>query len=84
MNTTLQHALDLLSSPWAVMILGGIVDLVMRFVKTKEPRSLLILIGAAFNLIGSIFLKLSQMLDGVLQRTKDPIDGIVVKTEDTK
>lgn len=61
-----------------VELAGGIlvglvflVELLMRVIKTDKPRSLLILVAAVFQALGSIFTKLSGLLDKVVQNTKD-------------
>lgn len=80
-NDQLQVVSTSLQSPWAVVILGGVVDLSMRVFKTKEPKSLLYVIAAGLKMLANIFTSLGGLLDQVIQRTHDDTE---VKIEDKK
>lgn len=59
------------------LILGILVflaELLMRFVPTVKPRSLLIVVGNLFSGIGLVFTKLSLLADNLVQNLKDPTD----------
>jgi hypothetical protein len=71
---TLQSVSDKipLSVPaWALAIITFLIELAMRFFPTVKPRSLFILVSQIFGLIGSIFSKLSSLLDQVVQNVKE-------------
>lgn len=60
------------------LILGILVflsELLMRFVPTVKPRSLLIVVGNLFSGIGLVFTKLSKLADNLVQNLKDPADS---------
>ncbi len=47
------------------------IEMCMRLFPTVKPRSLFIMVGKVFSLIGSLFLKLSNLLDMVVQNLKE-------------
>ena len=57
---------------WFIAICVFLRDLALRLKPTMEPKSLLIVVAKIFGLIGSIFSKLSAMLDLLLQNLKEP------------
>jgi hypothetical protein len=46
-------------------------DIGARLYPTAKPKSLFLLIGAALAMVGSIFTKLSGLLDGLAQNLKE-------------
>lgn len=55
-------------------ILAAIVfalELLLRFLPTKKPKSLILGIGSIFKIIGSIFSKISSLIDKVGQNLKE-------------
>lgn len=59
-------------SGWVLGLIAFVVELLMRIVPTAQPRSLFILVANFFNLIGSIFTKISVLLDSVVQNLSPP------------
>ncbi len=55
---------------WVLLATTFLVELLMRFVPTSKPRSVLILLALGMNLLGSIFMKLSSLLDKIAQNVK--------------
>lgn len=57
---------------WFFVLLAFVVDLIMRAWPSVKPRSIFILIGQVFGLIGDGFKKISSLLDLIVQNLKDP------------
>lgn len=55
---------------WIMMIATLVIELLMRFMPTAQPRSILLLLAVGLNLIASIFTKSSGLLDSVAQNLK--------------
>jgi len=55
---------------WTLLVVTLITELLMRFVPTAQPRSLLILLALGLNLLGSILTKVSGLVDKVAQNVK--------------
>lgn len=55
---------------WVLGLIGVAIELLMRLVPTAKPRSVLILISSGLAGLGSIFSKLSALLDKVVQNVK--------------
>lgn len=76
----LNHANDAVPAALPSTVLAIVVFLIemaMRFLPTSKPRSLFILIGSIFGLLGTIFTKLSGLLDNVVQKLKpDPTETV--------
>ena len=67
------NAIPVALPAWILALLGILVELAMRFFPTKDPRSIFILIANVFGLIGSGFMKISSLLDSIVQNLKsDP------------
>jgi hypothetical protein len=49
-----------------------LMDILMRVVPTAKPRSIFSFLGVLFNLIGNGLLKLSGILDQIVQNLKEP------------
>ena len=58
---------------WVLSVLAFLVELIMRFWPTIQPRSLFILAGKIFGLVGEGFVKISKLLDSVVQNLKPPV-----------
>lgn len=56
--------------PWILGSLVFVIEAGARLYPSAKPKSLLLLVAAAFGLLGSIFGKLSSLLDGVVQNVK--------------
>lgn len=57
-------------------VIGFLVELSVRFLPTSKPRSLFLVVASIFGLIGTIFTKISGLLDSVVQNLKaDPADS---------
>jgi len=52
---------------WLLGLLGILAELGMRFFPTKDPKSMFIVAGNLFNLLGSGFMKISNLIDGIVQ-----------------
>lgn len=58
--------------PGAVLtVIIFVIEMSMRLFPTVKPRSLFIMIGKLFGLVGSLFLKLSALLDTLVQNLKE-------------
>ena len=57
---------------WIIAALAFLAELLMRVFPTVKPKSLLLLVSAIFVSIGSIFSKLSGLLDKIAQNIKEP------------
>lgn len=55
---------------WVLLAVTFLVELLMRFLPTSQPRSLLVLLAMGLGLIGNIMLKSSNLLDKVAQNIK--------------
>ena len=55
----------------ALAVIAFISEVGLRIYPTAKPKSLFLLVAAALGLVGSIFTKLSQFLDGIVQNLKD-------------
>lgn len=56
---------------WVLAIVAFLVELAMRFWPTIQPRSVFIMVGQLFGVIGLGFQKISSLLDQVVQNIKD-------------
>lgn len=56
----------------AVIILALLSEIALRVFPTKKPKSLLLVVSAVLGKLGSIFTKVSGLLDQVIQNIKDP------------
>ena len=52
---------------WILALIGILVELGMRFFPTKDPKSMFIVAGNLCHLLGSGFMKISQLIDGIVQ-----------------
>lgn len=52
---------------WLLAILAVLAELTMRFFPTKDPKSLFIVAGNLFGLVGSGLMKISKLLDSIVQ-----------------
>jgi hypothetical protein len=55
----------------AVSVALVFIELLMRIIKTQEPKSLLTLVAKYVRMAADILVSLSNVLDGVLQRLSD-------------
>lgn len=67
----MQSASAALNSPWAPIIAGGVLEAILRMVKTKEPKSLMYMVANGLKLVAEIMIKISQLMDKVLQRVDE-------------
>ena len=51
-------------------VLVFLIDAVMRFYPTAKPRSLFLVASGLFKIVGTIFEKISTLLDSVVQNIK--------------
>lgn len=66
------------ASATLILIAGGVIDLLMRFVKTQKPLSILRLVAVALAGAAKVMDKLAKLLDAVLgQRAVNPADPVV-------
>lgn len=56
--------------PVAVGVLVFLIEAGARLYPSAKPKSLLLLVSSVFGLIGSIFSKVSGLLDGLVQNIK--------------
>lgn len=57
---------------WALAVLAFLTELGLRFYPTIKPKSLLIYAASLIGLLGAGFMKISSLLDQVIQNIKDP------------
>lgn len=55
----------------AITVLTMGLEIAMRVFKTTKPKSLLYMVANVLNVVGSLFMKLAEALDKVLQNLKD-------------
>ncbi len=55
-----------------LLVITFIIEMLMRFLPTSKPRSIFLLASAMFNLVGTGFLKISTLLDQLVQNIKEP------------
>lgn len=54
----------------AVVVIGGVVDFMLRMVKTEKPKSIAYAVAKMFHVLGDGFAKVAELMDKVLpQRT---------------
>lgn len=56
--------------PVAIGVLVFLIEAGARLYPSAKPKSLLLLVASIFGLIGSIFSKISGLLDGIVQNIK--------------
>jgi hypothetical protein len=61
---------------WILAALAILGELCMRFFPTKDPKSLFIVAGNVCGLLGSGFMKISQLLDSVVQNLSSPTAAV--------
>jgi len=66
-----QNIVDQLGTGWTVTIGIMIVELLMRTLKTQNPKSLLYVIANVMKMIAKVCTFLAELADKVLQRTKE-------------
>lgn len=54
-----------------LLVIAFAMELLMRFVPTSQPRSLILFIGMLFNSLGKGLMKLSALADQIVQNVKD-------------
>lgn len=60
---------------WLGMILGFVIDLIVRRWPTKNPTSLLLLISAALKLVINILSKLDKLVNDIVGQNVKPPEG---------
>jgi len=55
---------------WLMLGMTLIIELLMRFIPSAQPRSVLLLVALGMNLLASILVKSSFLLDKVAQKLK--------------
>jgi len=70
-----QKFIDQLGSGWALTIAIFLIELIMRTMKTQNPKSLLYVVGNVLKMIAKVCDFLAGALDKVLQRIKDQESG---------
>jgi hypothetical protein len=58
-------------SGWVLMLATFLIELLMRFVPTAQPRSIFLLLALGLNLLASICTKLSSLMDKLGQNIKN-------------
>lgn len=53
-----------------IVVLGAVIEFLLRFAKTSKPRSILYMISGVLNSIAYFLQKLASLLDKVLQNVK--------------
>lgn len=56
---------------WILGSIAAVAEVGLRLYPTAKPKSLLLLIAMGFSLVGSIFGKLSGLVDSVAQNVKE-------------
>jgi hypothetical protein len=66
----INQAIPLSVAGWVLGLLTVVIELLMRFVPTAQPRSILILVSESLKKLAEIFVKVSSLLDKVVQNVK--------------
>jgi hypothetical protein len=69
------HAVDKIPAAlpaWVLAVLAFLTEVGLRFYPTVQPKSLLIYAASLIGLLGAGFVKISNLLDQVIQNIKDP------------
>lgn len=67
-----QSIIDFLASPTGVIVAGGALELVLRFVKSEKSLGILQLVGRGLQVFGKFAVSVGEFLDKILgQRKKD-------------
>jgi hypothetical protein len=56
---------------WILGVVVFLVEMLMRFIPSAKPRSILILVSTGLKVLASIFEKLSGLADQIVQNLKD-------------
>lgn len=57
---------------WILAVIAFMVEMCMRFWPTVKPRSIFIFIGTMVGIVGAGFIKISGLLDLIVQNIKEP------------
>lgn len=69
------HAVDQIPSAfpaWMIAILAAVAELCLRIFPTVQPKSIFIYAGSVCALLGAGLMKISGLIDQIVQNLKDP------------